>query len=289
MPLKHATETFLLFLLGVVIVCTGFLITTLPGLPEGLLPWGVLFALSVLYPLSLVHIFRSNRADYPFRWLHWFPASMLLVWAVLEFLDTSSSLPMASVSHWVFWGWGLPLVTLGFLLAVVFCLRVIRRWKLRIVLLLIAFIPFTVLAAFSQSGYHWDREVADILWAANWWSALDQRISGTGGKLPEVAYVSSDGKNLEESDDPGEEAWRARLRLFERRRERIAAGLTEDEETAEVPAEAVDPQSGTGMEFRQVSSMPSHLPSAGAGVGALGLTMLMGYCGVLHQRARKRC
>ena len=86
MPLKHTTETFLVFLLGIVILIVGLLLPTLPDLPAGAVPWTILFVLTLLYPLSLFFLFRNRRADHALRLLHWFPAAMMLVWITIYVL-----------------------------------------------------------------------------------------------------------------------------------------------------------------------------------------------------------
>ena len=103
MPLKHATETFLVFLLGAVILLTGLLLSTLPDLPAGAVPWTILFVLSILYPLALFALFRRRRADHAFRLLHWFPALMLLLWLGVEIV--ALEVPRAySFIGWYTWG-----------------------------------------------------------------------------------------------------------------------------------------------------------------------------------------
>ena len=98
MPLKHFTETFLVVVLGAVIALTGLLTATLPNLPDGALPWAVLFILSVVYPLSLYSLFQRRRADNTFRNLHWFPAGMLLVWLMLQGAVLGSTVEVENIA-----------------------------------------------------------------------------------------------------------------------------------------------------------------------------------------------
>ncbi|MCF7844508.1 MAG: hypothetical protein K9M03_01620 [Kiritimatiellales bacterium] len=286
MPLKHATETLLVFLLGVFLVLTGVLTATLPNLPDGALPWGILMVLASLYPLFLSRVFKKNRADYSFRWLHWFPVGILIVWLVLQLI--ALAVPSAQVASDLYtWGWTLPVVALGFVGVIAFCLNVIRRRVPRIALLLAVFVPFAVMATVSERGHDWDQLLAGVLWNGDILHGLNGDMSGTG---TEVAMKDDpEPKNLEESEDPAEEAWRERLRAFEKRRREIAMEMAAQAEVeAPGPQESPDPATGTGREFREASTSPTALPSAGAGAGALGFTMMMGYCGVLHQRAKKR-
>jgi len=291
MPLKHATETFLIFLLGVVIAFTGLLVATLPDFPLGMIPGVILLVVTILYPVSLLRLLRRNRADYTFRWLHWMPALMMFVWLILQglmyfFQPTTIFLAIYT------WGWTLPLVTLGFLMIALFCLRVIRRRVVRLVLLTLAFVPFVVAAVVSEQGFNWDHEVAQVLWEGEWWERMYEGISGSGIQVALQREDLASEKNLSVSSDPAEEAWRERLRAFERRRERIASRLDEEEggteSAASSTASSSQAETGTGKELRQVATMPDALPSAGAGMGAFGLTMLLSYFGVLHVRARRR-
>src|SRR3989344_8787739 len=112
MPLKHFTETFLIVVLAAAIALTGLLMATLSPLPEGALPWGVLFVISIIYPLSLYGLFQERRADNFFRNLHWFPALMLLGWLSLQGVLFSDGSLAGKVALYT-WGWTLAAVVLG--------------------------------------------------------------------------------------------------------------------------------------------------------------------------------
>src|SRR3989344_3801783 len=109
MPLKHFTETFLVVVLAAAMALTGLLIATLPPLPEGALPWGVLFVISIIYPLSLYGLFQNRSADNFFRNLHWFPALMLLGWLSLQGLLLTDASRAGTVALYS-WGWTLGAV-----------------------------------------------------------------------------------------------------------------------------------------------------------------------------------
>lgn len=302
MPLKHATETLLVFILGLAIAITGFLTATLPHLPSGGLPWVVLMIIASLYPIGLLRVFRNNRADYPFRWLHWFPVLILIIWMVVELMI--KAIPNLSyIRDWFSWGWTLPLVLLGFVATLAFCLHVIRRRVPRTILLLAVLVPFTVLAVMSEKSWELDNKLASVLWEGDWWTGINKNLSGTGGT--QIAMDDKETKNLEESVDPEEEAWRERLRAFERRRQMIAQKNDQDEDGSDQIADDAEeqqgtedgtvpineetaPHTGTGREFREAQTSPTALPSSGAPIAGMSLSMLMGYFGVLHQRARKR-
>ncbi|MDP7247562.1 MAG: hypothetical protein QF741_02980 [Candidatus Peribacteraceae bacterium] len=291
MPLKHATETVLVFVLGLVIAIFGVLAATLPPLPQGGLPWVVLLAIAVLYPLSLTHLFKKNRADYAFRWLHWFPVLILLLWLIIEIVAKVYE-PARSVQAYYQWGWSFGLVAIGILGIMIFCLRVIRRRLPRTLLLLAVFVPFAVLAFAGEGQRNWNGVLASALWDASLWNDIQQGISGTGSV--EVAFDDKEAKNLSTSENPAEEAWRERLREFERRRQEIAQQANEEKPAEPVPAPEPAPEpepatkTGTGTEYREAKTEPVALPSSGAGVGLIAMTMISGYCGLVHRRAKRR-
>lgn len=284
MPLKHATETFLVFLLGVVILLTGLLLPTLPDLPAGAIPWAILFALSVLYPLSLFALFRRRRADHAFRLLHWFPALMLLLWLGIEIVALELPKALLLVS-WYTWGWTLPAVTVAFILLFAYCLQVVRRRLPRMALLLLAFIPFVGAALASERTTHWDRQLATTLWGGEWLANLEgKKILGVrlAGRLPTQ-------QNLSASSDATEETWREKLREAEQRR-RAAREQRRSSSSASLIAQASSQSSSISSRpmFGSSASRPTSLPSSGSGMAAFGLLMIAGYTGVLHDRARRR-
>lgn len=286
MPLKHATETFLVFLLGVVILATGILLPTLPDLPAGAIPWAILFLLSILYPLALFWLFRRRRADRSFRLLHWFPALMLLLWLGLEVAALEKSKVLTLVDLYT-WGWTLCAVTVAFILLISYCLQVIRRRAIRITLLLLALIPFVGGALASEQAAHWDRQLAAVLWGGEWLKAVE----GTeflGLKL--TARLPVD-QNLNSSQDAREEAWRVKLREAEQRRrearEQLNARRTSGSTlTALLPL--LQEKVSSGTELKEVKTQPKKLPSSGPEAAVFVLLMMAGYTGVLHDRARRR-
>ena len=286
MPLKHPTETFLIFLLGVVTAAIGLLTATLPPLPDGGLPWGILAAIACVYPLSLSRLFKRNRADHAFRLLHWLPLLILVLWMLLELLGWF--VPTAQGLSALFtWGWTIGAVAVTFVLIGLFCLHVIRRRGSRLALLAVAFVPFLSGAVASETGYEWEKEIASVLWDNSFIMALEDGFTGTGTQM---AHELEEDKNLDESEDSAEEEWRERLRAFERRRQRIAARLSDNDEDTLTIAQSPVPTSdtGTGMEYREISQPPSVLPQSGGPLATAGLTMITMYCGVLHHRVRRR-
>ncbi|MFH0770686.1 MAG: hypothetical protein V1926_04910 [Candidatus Peregrinibacteria bacterium] len=289
MPLKHATETRLVALLAGVMMLTGFLLATLPDLPEGVLPWGLLFLLTVLYPLSLFRLLKRTRADYPFRWLHWFPACIVILWFILSFAALFSPI-MAMMADILSFGFVLPLVCIGILLLVLFCLRVLRRRAERIVIVSLLFVPFTALAWISEVQFPVDRTVAGVLWRGEWWKEIGERmLTGSGGRM--VAVREETEKNLEPSTDKGENAWRDRLRVFERRRQRIERSKNPLDHSVLPPPGMAGRETlltGTGREMSQISSLPSRLPGSGPELAGFLIGFVSVYAGVLHDRSRRR-
>jgi hypothetical protein len=287
MPLKHFTETFLTVVLGAVVALTGLLTATLPSLPDGALPWVILFVLSVAYPLSLHSMFQKRRADNFFRNLHWFPAGMLLVWLLLQGVVLGSTLSPDEVDVYT-WGWTLPAVIVGFVMMVLFCLKVIRRRVPRLSFLAAILIPFAALAIVSEQGPHFEEEITALLWD----NSLMQ-VSDSGMLTAWMKTGSGVEKNLDPSENKEEEEWREHLRMQQRREERIAgrvgnANSSSSGSSEKMKEEDKDPVlSGTGDELRNAGTMPGNLPSSGFGWNLIILTMIAAYSATLHKSFKK--
>lgn len=289
MPLKHTTETFFVFLLGVLILVTGILLPTLPDLPAGAVPFSILFVLAVLYPLSLHFLFRRRRADHAFRLLHWFPAVMLLIWLSIQLVALQQP-RLLLIRDWYVWGWTLSAVTIAFILLIAYCLQVIRRRLTRILLLLVAFIPFVGGALASERTTHWERELATVLWGGDWLKNLEGREI-LGFRM--VARLPTE-QNLNSSSDAKEEEWREKLRSAEQRRrsarEELRARSSAPSSTGIVALTPPSPDLAvnSGAALREAKTLPKKLPSSGPELAVFVLGMLAGYTGVLHDRARRR-
>lgn len=280
MPLKHFTETFLLVVLGAVIALTGLLTATLPDLPHGALPWMILFVLSVVYPLSLYSMFQKRRADNYFRNLHWFPAGILLVWLLLQGVMLGSNLGPEEIGLYT-WGWTILGVIVGFVAIVLFCLKVIRRRVPRLAFLAVIFVPFAALAFVSEQGGHYEQDITALLWNTEFMKASDS------GLLAAWMDTTSEEKNLEKSEDQDEEEWRSRLRMQQRREDRIAGRLDTDTDPEPLVRDTDPVLSGTGDELRNAGTMPGKLPDSGFGWSIIILTMLSAYCATLHKSMKK--
>lgn len=281
MPLKYSTETFLLFLLGLLVLVAGFLGSVLPDLPVGSLPWGLSFLLAIAYPLALSPFLRRNRADTSFRILHFLPAAILLLWLLLQ-VAVSYDARLSRLLLWYRWGWTLPAVILSFLLLTLYSLRVMRSHVQRVSLLALLLVPFIAVGVSAQR----------LEWEPPMWASVLREVFEKGREGLALR------RNLASSSDASEEAWRRKLRRMDRREERIEGkeerkGAEEiamqgkkEEARVEVADEGKKGMKGKKDEEKVVP--PPTLPSSGLGVSFLVTTLLAGYCGTLHRRALRR-
>ncbi|OGJ64972.1 hypothetical protein A3A67_00660 [Candidatus Peribacteria bacterium RIFCSPLOWO2_01_FULL_51_18] len=150
MPLKHSLETALMLLMSIVICATGVAASVLPSSPKGLVPWAVLFGISLVYPLLFQPTLKANRADYEFRLMHWFPAGIFLLWILLEFFGPRfKSVHILQLGFLFLWSW--PLVALGITFLIIFSVHVIRRSAFRVTFLSLLLTAFTVGAVFTEA------------------------------------------------------------------------------------------------------------------------------------------
>jgi len=285
MPLKYPTETTLILVLGLVTLLVGVLTDTLPLLPEGILPWGLVFGSALLYGLLLYPLLRRNRAEYAFRALHFLPAAIALLWFLIQVLALLFPEVLALHRYYTY-GWTAVGVIASFLLLAWFCLRVLRRFSARILLLALVLIPFVSVGFFGERFADWDQKLAAFLWQGTWWDVV-----GTGTFLADLrplrlAQQQEDEVNVLPSDSLEEEVWRKRLRSLQRRRERLAKHR--EEGTQESALASLPELRKPTKTIVQVEIPPPRLPSSGFGVGTVAVMTLAGYCGVLHQRARNR-
>lgn len=286
MPLKHSTETRLVFLLGLMIVLAGAAAAFLPPLSVRVVPWAIAFIISIIYPLALYPLFKERRADYEFRALHFVPALMLLLWLTIDILAGLKP-QWQAVQAWVTWGWSVLIVLVAFVLLALFCLRVIRqRWP-RMALLFAVLLPFLFISQLSER-MQWDEQMAMILW----------NIQGSGTGNDVIAGTTSG--NLAPSDDEQEEQWRAQLRRMERRRERLeengtgtvashsVSSVSGAKSAAIIAAGGIPKTSASSVKGAKSSKAPPRLPSSGFGSEALALTMMGLFTATMHRRAMKK-
>ena len=294
MPLKHATETALVFLLGVILLITGVVLRLLPALPGGMLWWGAAFALSLVYPLLLYPLLRKRRAEYSLRALHFLPALFLLLW-LLSTLGAEWLKPVSAVGWLLRWGLGLLPVALGMLFLVLYCLSVIRQRATRVPLLMMLFVPFSLLALATE------------------WKGW----TGNGGLQASVQQSSrSIHANLEPSTNTHENSWRGMLRRMERREERLlrnedpfaASSVIATAQSSSVQlliaaktsassrmslGSTSSSSSSRGMIAAAASSRtavdaPPALSSTGPALNTLGVLLAAGYFTVLQRRVMRR-
>lgn len=275
MPLKHDTETAMVFFLGLAIALSGAAAAFLPPVSVSILPWAVAFGLSLIYPLALYPMMKERRADYEFRALHFVPALILFVWLIFDLLAVFR--PDWQVLQSFFtWAWALPVVAAAFILIVLFCLSVIRQRFARIGLLLAVLVPFLILSQLSER-YSWDRQLAMSIW--------DGELTGSG-------TIASGGtsSNLAPSSDGAEEQWRAALRRMEQRRQQLENTESSAPSSAlnGAMSSALIAQSSMPSSIDDRPIIPPRLPSSGFGIEGMALAMAAGYCTVLQRRVMRR-
>jgi len=284
MPLKHPTETLLMFLLSLAIVATGVVMSILPAFPDGAAFWGIAWIVSVAYPVFLYPFLRLRRADYVFRVLHFVPMTMLLLWMVLE-VGSLYSGDIEVVRAWYMWGSGIIAVTVSFVLLSFFSWNVIRQRGLRLVLLTFVFVPFAVLGV-GESQFGMQSNFTGLLTQVSEWK--ERLLNG------EVFDEEGSEKNLLASADQEEEVWRMRLRRMERREDRIDSkdnGGSQNHVPTDPPKDVlIAPRDRTSSSSSvQSAGLPPALVSSGiGGMEVVGLFLLAGYCGLVHHRARRR-
>lgn len=280
MPLKHSTETLLVILLAIVTMLTGVACAVLPSPSLHPVPWAILFAATLAYPLALYPFFRERRADYAFRLLHLAPALILIIWLALSFLAPGRPL-IQGMKHWYTWGWSLPAVAIVFYGLLWFCLDVIRQRGQRITAITVLFFVF-VASAIAGEQQHLPSLLASVLQP----SSLE-----TAGSGLVIAHVSNSQANLGASASISEEAYRAKLRRMQRRDHRLAAEKPAMQPVLSatqgaIAAANIPTVSERAARIHHVS--PLHLPSSGPSFELLLLTCIGVYCAAVHRRATLR-
>jgi len=260
MPLKHATETRLVIVLGGALVWIGVLVRFLPPFPDLGFLWGGMWLVSLLYPLLLFPIFRERRADYAFRMLHFLPSILLLLWAALSALRLSG-VSLGVFFAWYTWEYGVLPIIVSFLLLFLYCFHVIRQRVRRSIALSFFLLVFVVPSVHSQFG-----------------SWRDLLASST--EVPSEDPSSS--VNTDPSSSLGEEVWRMRLRRMHRRQGRLGR------EDGLVDRPALSLEVVSVLANASSSSTPPRLVSSGMGFEWSVVVLLALYTGILHARARRR-
>ena len=180
-----------MLVLAIMVCLVGFLAALLPHLPAGLSAWGILLAVSVVYPIVLQPTLRVNRADYEFRLLHWFPAGILLLWAFLEV--TSPRVKFLYILQLgFFYLWSLPIVVLGICFLMLFAVHVIRRSTVRVTLLSLLLAAF-ITGAVAAEIRDWNPRLQTVLFERQeeLFALIDQRARGIVEVLQSRGQISS--------------------------------------------------------------------------------------------------
>jgi len=180
-----------MLVLAIMVCLVGFLAALLPHLPAGLSAWGILLAVSVVYPIVLQPTLRVNRADYEFRLLHWFPAGILLLWAFLEV--TSPRVKFLYILQLgFFYLWSLPIVVLGVCFLMLFAVHVIRRSTVRVTLLSLLLAAF-ITGAVAAEIRNWNPRLQTVLFERQeeLFALIDQRARGIVEVLQSREQISS--------------------------------------------------------------------------------------------------
>lgn len=271
MPLKHLTETLLVLVLALVTIITGILVASLPPIPDGFLPWTVIFVLTLIYPAVLYSTLRRYRADYLFRALHFAPVTIALIWLISEIaiLQAPSLVPLRMT---LTWGWSLlPVVTTLVLLAA-FCLHVIRRRVPRLAIITLLLVPFLVTGYVSEKLTPWRAQLQTFLW-----EDLPVQLALVPGP---ATLINDDGSMSSASQS--ESDWRDKL-------SEVASSSVHSE-----PVIAMDPNAsreGVEVVSQLVSGQTSsktNLPSSGTGIDGLLLFLGTGYVTAVHAKTKRR-
>ncbi len=261
-----------MLVLGVLIAATGFVCALLPAFPAGILYWCILFALTVLYPLLLAGFFRSNRADYEFRLLHWVPAGMAVLWLIFELLSFRFDAALTA-QRGFFAFWSLPLVALGIVLAIMFSAHVIRRRTTRIGFLTILLLLFSF-GAYAAHMNNLNPALQAALFPQNGVS----RVAANGyrtvaGLFSQLKFPGSPSATVPTTDP------------FATSSSSVAASSS-----SSVSATSSDAATTVAAMAGSSSSKPRRLTKTGPEetLGLLIVTLLAGYSITLHTRARSR-
>lgn len=277
-----------MFLLGLIICGAGIAAALLPPIPVGTKYWAILLTLSFFYPIALTRTFKYNRADYEFRMLHWFPACIFILWFALQLLGPRIEI-IRILALGFFFLWSLPLVALGIAFICIFAVHVLRRSRLRVTTLVI-FLSLFIVGALYAEGANLNPRLQAMVYPKNppTFASVSAALtsiratlglkSGTSGML--VAVMDSSSSSSMSSS---------------RRSAPIA--MASSKSSGASSSVRVPTSFSSSVSRSTIASLPpvigdknpGHLTKSGPeSVAVLGLTLLAGYFGLLHARARKR-
>lgn len=196
MPLKHATETALILLLGIMMILAGVTCALLPPVETMVWPWVLAAAVFAAYPAAIFPLLKKRRAEYTLRMLHWAPLCLLVLWLCIDIL--AGPLPFfRTIERWYTAGWSIVPVCAALVLLFLYCLQVVRR-RLKRGLLLGALTVWLVAGAAASQLLHWQTDMARFLWMqegqyahdTDWRAALR---AGEGESEPVAVYATLEG------------------------------------------------------------------------------------------------
>ncbi len=256
-----------MFLLGIMISVAGLVTSLLPALPEGALYWLITLSVVLVYPLVLVPFFRANRADKEFRWLHWMPMFIVVLWLGLELLSMKfEAVHTAQIGFFSLWS--LPLVALGLGLTIAFSAHVIRRRQTRITVLTVLLATFASTAYAAQVN-NWNPALQAAIFRPNaastmlvaGYRTLSARLTGAQPPVDSTIAATTD-SSMSSIAQASSSSWPS------------TATMSDASSTVEELAKTKKPR-------RLVKSGPET-------IGVLFATLMAVYCMVLHARAMGR-
>lgn len=295
-----------MIVLGLAICLAGFAAALLPAVPLGTKYWAILLTISVLYPLVLARTFKTNRADYEFRILHWFPAGIFILWFILQLIGPRVEI-IRILALGFFFLWSLPLVALGIAFIIIFAVHVLRRSRLRVTVLSLVLALFAAGALFAEgTGVNsrlqaalFPKEVpsfASIKTAFDNLRASLSLRSGSSGVLVAIGGSSSSEVPNTIPGSPVKVPSSSSL-SSSARTSRSSSSVTAQVSSFSSSSSFQMPSSFSSSTSKPVTPLPpiigeknpGQLANSGPESAAMiGATLLAGYFGLLHARARKR-
>lgn len=304
MPLKHSEETAYMLVLGLAICLAGFAAALLPPIPVGTKYWAILLTVAVLYPLLLTRTFRTNRADYEFRALHWFPACIFVLWFMLQLIAPRIEI-VRILNLGFFFLWSLPLVALGITFIIIFAIHVLRRSRLRVTMLSIVLALFAAGAVYGHMA-HLNTKLQAAMYPKQAPSLASLQTAFKNLRASLGMERSSSGELVAVHDSSSSVAG-----IMKSSHGKILSSSSRSSKTSSRTSSSVIAMISSSSSSRMSSSYSSSIVSTSSSVhslppvigdknpgrlaqsgpedvAVLGLTLLAGYFGLLHARARKR-
>lgn len=241
----------------------------------------MLLTVSVLYPLLLTSTFRTNRADYEFRLLHWFPAGIFVLWILMQFIAPQFRL-LYILNLGFYFLWSLPLVALGIAFIIIFVLHVIRRRTIRIAVLGIM-LAFFLAGAVSAEGLRWNRRLQAMIFPEDspiFVVLQDAYLSGKGY----LARIASVPAGADASSSSSASSFPVATMMSSSAISSSSVGMLSSSSSFSIAS------SKASLPPVISSIKPDNLASSGPPemIALFAVTMGAFYFGLLHRRAEKR-